>query len=257
MTLTFRGIDEARLGFTMNISFIVCVSDSSVMTENLMRSPCLAPGTAHQLIMTYGCRSAAEGFEMGMRLACGDIVVFVHQDICLPHGWDNIFISGYQKVRSQMPAEVVGIYGLSAIKNGEEPRRLGAVNDRGEWLRGNVPLPARAQSLDELLIAVPRGSRLRLDPELGFDLYATDLVLQAESTGGCGAVIEAPCEHHSSLPRTHIPRPILERFRKAALIFERKWSARFPIETPCIRFDSARPVADLLEDLQNRGDSHD
>lgn len=257
MTLPFRRVDEARSGSAMKISFIVCVSDGPVMTDNLMRSPCLAPGTVHQLILAYGCRNAAEGFDMGMRVASGEVVVFVHQDVFLPPGWDNTFISGYQKVRGLMSAEVVGIYGLSAVKDGEEPRRLGAVNDRGEWLRGDIPLPARAQSLDELLIAVPRGSRLRLDPELGFDLYATDLVLQAESAGGCGAVIDAPCEHHSSLPRTHIPRPILERFGKAALVFERKWASRFPIETPCIRFDPDRPAADLLEYLQSRVDSHD
>lgn len=233
----------------MKLSFVVCVSDTGILAANLMRSPCLTHGSPHQLILVHGCPNAAEGFSRGMSLASGDILVFVHQDVFLPDGWDKSFISGFMEARNQMPAGVVGIYGLSAPKDAGRPQQLGAVNDRGEWLRGTVPLPARAQSLDELLFAVPRGSRLRLDPELGFDLYATDLVLQAEAGGGCGAVVEAPCEHRTSLPRRNIPRSIVERLRKSALVFERKWAFRFPIETPCIRFDPLHPVTETVEEM--------
>lgn len=233
----------------MKLSFVVCVSDTEVLAANLMRSPCLTHDSTHQLILMHGCRNAAEGFNRGMALASGDIIIFVHQDVFLPAGWDKRFISGFMEARSQMPAEVVGVYGLSAPKGAEKSQQLGVVNDRGEWLRGTVPLPARAQSLDELLFAVPRGSRLRLDPDLGFDLYATDLVLQAEAKGGCGAVVEAPCDHSSSLPRTNIPRSIIERFRKSALIFEQKWVSHFPIETPCIRFDHSCPTTERIEEM--------
>lgn len=236
------------------LSFIVCVSDTAVMTENLMRSPCLGRGSAHQLIAVYGCRSAAEGFSRGMPFAVGDIIVFVHQDVLLPAGWDDSFVEGFMKARSLMPAEVVGVYGLSAPNAEGKTEKLGSVNDRGEWLRGTEPLPAKAQSLDELLVALPRGCGLRPDPELGFDLYATDLVLQAESRGGCGAVVEAPCEHRSSLQRTHIPRHIVDRFRKAAMVFEHKWAERFPIETPCIRFDTARSAAAEVEEICRQAD---
>lgn len=234
---------------TVKLSFVVCVSDTEVLAANLMRSPCLTNGSTHQLIFVHGCRNAAEGFNRGMTLAGGDIIVFVHQDVFLPSGWDKRFISGFMEARHRMPAEVVGIYGLNAPKGAEKSRQLGAVNDRGEWLRGTEPLPARAQSLDELLFAVPRGSRLRLDPDLGFDLYATDLLLQAEAGGGCGAVVDAPCEHRSSLPRANISQSTVERFRKSALTFERKWASRFPIETPCIRFDTSRPVTKRIEEI--------
>jgi hypothetical protein len=103
--------------------------------------------------------------------------------------------------------------------------------------------------LDELLFAVPRGSSLRLDPDLGFDLYATDLVLQAEERGGCGAVVEAPCEHRSSLPRTNLPRLIVGRFTKSARVFERKWASRFPLDTPCMKFDLSVPVEEAIEKM--------
>jgi len=235
--------------FLMKLSFVVCVSDTAILEANLMQSPCLCPESTHQLICVHGCRSAAEGFDQGMALASGDIIVFVHQDVFLPAGWDERFIAGFVEARRRMPAEVVGIYGLSVSENKGQPSHLGAVKDRGEWLRGTLPLPAQAQSLDELLFAIPRGSRLRLDPELGFDLYATDLVCQASERGGCCAVVDAPCEHRSSLPRTNIPRSLVDRFRKAALVFERKWAARFPIETPCIRFDISQPVTDKLEEI--------
>lgn len=236
----------------MKLSFVVCVSDTEILSTNLMTSPCLAHDSAHQLILVYSCRSAAEGFNRGMTLAGGDIIVFVHQDVFLPAGWDKLFISGFVEARNQMPAEVVGVYGLSAPKSGERPLQLGIVNDRGTWLRGTSPLPARTQSLDELLFAVPRGSSLRLDPDLGFDLYATDLVLQAEARGCCGAVVEAPCEHRSSLPRAKVPRSIVERFRKSALAFEQKWVSRLPLETPCIKFDISHPVDKRIEEIINQ-----
>ena len=233
----------------MKLSFVVCVSDTKILAANLMPSPCLTHDSTHQLILVHGCRNAADGFNRGMTLASGDIIVFVHQDVFLPAGWDRRFISGFLEARKQMPAEVVGVYGLSSPKGGEKPLELGIVNDRGKWLRGTIPLPARTQSLDELLFAVPRGSSLRLDPDLGFDLYATDLVLQAEARGCCGAVVEAPCEHRSSLPRAKIPRSIVERFRKSALAFEQKWASRLPLETPCIQFDTCRPVDERIEEL--------
>lgn len=233
----------------MKLSFVVCVSDAETLAANLMRSPCLGTGSSHQIILVHGCRNAAEGFDRGMSLATGDILVFVHQDVFLPHGWDRAFIAGFREARSKMPAEVVGIYGLTSPKDEGNPRQLGTVNDRGELLRGTVPLPARAQSLDELLFAVPRASSLRLDPDLGFDLYATDLVLQAEGRGNCGAVVDAPCEHRSALPRTGIPRSTVERFRKSALVFEQKWMSRFPLQTPCIRFDVSSPVTVKIDDL--------
>lgn len=233
----------------MKLSFAVCVSDTEILTANLMLSPCLTHDSDHQLILVHNCRNAAEGFNRGMTLASGDIIVFVHQDVFLPAGWDKRFISGFVEARNQMSAEVVGVYGLSAPKGGGKPLQLGMVNDRGKWLRGTMPLPARAQSLDELLFAVPRGSSLKLDPDLGFDLYAIDLVLQAEARGGCGAVVEAPCEHRSSLPRAKIPRSTIERFRKSALAFEQKWASRLPLETPCIKFDASRPVAERIEEI--------
>lgn len=238
----------------MKLSFVVCVSDANVLAENLMSSPCLSNGSAHQLILVHGCRNASEGFGHGMTFASGDIMVFVHQDVFLPAGWDKAFAAGFVNARRRMPAEVVGVYGLGASAENGKSRQLGFVNDRGEWLRGTEPLPARAQSLDELLIAVPRGSILRPDPELGFDLYATDLVLQAESGGGCGAVVEAPCEHRSSLQRTQIPRGLADRFRKSAMVFERKWARRFPIETPCILFTPDRSAAAEVEEIFRQSD---
>ncbi|MFZ5775280.1 MAG: glycosyltransferase [Thermodesulfobacteriota bacterium] len=231
----------------MRLSFVVCVSDAAVLAANLLASPCLAPGSAHQLIEVHDCRSAAEGFEQGMLLASGEILVFVHQDVFLPQGWDEAFISGFVASRRELGAEVVGVYGLAPALAGQAARPLGEVVDRGELLQGEEPLPARAQSLDELLFAVPRQSRLRLDPRLGFDLYATDLVLQAEARGGCGAVVRAACEHRSTLPRAGIPPAILRRFQGAAAVFEEKWAHRLPIETPCGSFSREEPMTGRIE----------
>ena len=231
----------------MKISFVVCVSDKEVLESNLLRSPCVQRSSTHQLICITDCTSAAQGFEYGLIQASGNILCFVHQDVFLPQGWDERFLQGVLSVRKLFGAEVIGVYGYGVDTEGNRPRPCGEIIDRGEMLKGECCLPCRAHSLDELLFAVPLPSRLRLDESLGFDLYATDLVLQVEAAGSCGAIIWAPCEHHSSLPRKDIPLAVLQRFQTASKVFEKKWAHRFPVRTSCVRFTAEKPVSAEIE----------
>jgi hypothetical protein len=223
-----------------------------VLAANLLASPCLQPATGHQLIEVYGCSSAAQGFEQGITLARHDIVVWVHQDVFLPEGWDRHFVTGFVAAR-RMGAEMVGVYGLGVAGADGILSPVGEVVDRGRLLCGTSRQgPQRASSMDELLFAVPRTTALRLDPELGFDLYATDLILQLEARGGWAAVVWASCEHRSALPLDSIPPELLPRFHRAARVFERKWAHRFPLETLCGRFSREEPISDWLQSLMDQ-----
>ncbi len=42
------------------LSFVACVSDEATLQANRLRSPCLGPGTPHEIILLRNCRSAAE-----------------------------------------------------------------------------------------------------------------------------------------------------------------------------------------------------
>ena len=89
-------------------------------------------------------------------------------------------------------------------------------------------------------MAVRVGSGLRMDPNLGFDFYGTDLVLQAKGKGQCAAVVDAYCEHWSQTPNAlPLPEKMLARITKNANAFERKWAHSLPLSTSC--FDIAEP----------------
>lgn len=232
----------------MPFSFVICTNDSGTLNRRLLASPLFASEHEHQLITVWGAASAAEGVAHGRALARHPWVVFVHQDVVLPLGWDARFASRLREAQARFPAlAVVGLYGVT-----DDGREAGHVDDRSVILRPPEPLPAAVSSLDELLFAFPRDLDLALDPALGYHLYATDLVLAARLRGLQAVVVDAPCAHLSTLPRVPpFPRAMLEAFLASSRVFERKWEAAFPLTTPCIRFDlggsASRELGRLLE----------
>lgn len=222
--------------------FVVGVNDIGTFQQRLMQSPCLQPG-GWPVIAHVGARSAAEAFNGAMdgaaRAAGVRWLIWVHQDVVLPVGWDVRFLAALAEAEQRFPRlAVAGVYGLEGTNPGA--RRAGHLLDRGEVLREPTPLPCPADSLDELLFAVRTDSGLRLDPDLGYDFYATDVVLQAQARGLQAAVVDAYCEHWSSTPKLPPFKPsTVARVLASARAFERKWAARLPVSTPC--FDISRP----------------
>ncbi len=190
------------------LSFVTGVSQWDVLLRNLARSPCLQKG---QLAWSAVCNasSAADAFNAAMVAAESQVhedatqsltgnhwLVWVHQDVYLPAGWNVHFSKSLQEAQTQWPhLAVAGVYGVSGF--GADCVRSGHVLDRGNDLKEPAPLPSLTDSLDELLVAVKVGSGLRMDPALGFDFYGTDLVLEAKGKGLCAAVVNAYCEHWS------------------------------------------------------------
>jgi hypothetical protein len=70
------------------LTFVACVSDQEVLGANLLASPCLKPGSPHELILVKNCRSAAAGLNLGIARARREFFVCLHQDVRLPPGWD-------------------------------------------------------------------------------------------------------------------------------------------------------------------------
>ena len=74
------------------LTFVVCVSDPDILKSNLLASPCLAPGTPHEVIKVNKAPNAAAGLNQGLERAKHDLIVCVHQDVCLPKDWDKQLI---------------------------------------------------------------------------------------------------------------------------------------------------------------------
>jgi hypothetical protein len=235
------------------LSFVTCATDPEVLTRRLLASPCLAR-RRHPLATYAGCDSAAAAFNAEMvRAPDAEWLVWVHQDVFLPESWDTALLQGIAEAERQLPnLAVAGVYGIAGAHPGF--RRAGQVVDRGTALDEPEPLPAEACSLDELLLAVRADSGLLLDPALGFDFYGTDLVLSAREAGWRAAVVRAPCEHHSTLPRQgRLPSRAFERLARSAAAFERKWAHRLPLQTSWVLIEAAGDSVRFLRRLVESG----
>ncbi len=236
------------------LSFVACASDVAVLEKRLLASPCLRRG-GHLLAVYFNAASAAHGFNAAMAAVSSTPtgaawLVWVHQDVFLPEGWDTQFIQALAGALQRFPRlAVAGVYGVAGA--GADARRAGHVLDKGSLLREPAPLPCLVDSLDELLFAVRVDSGLLLDPALGFDFYATDLVLQAQAAGWQCAVVDAFCEHWSGTPASgDVPPGVVQRIQANGAAFEQKWRGRLPVTTPCFEIgepgDVARAIARIV-----------
>jgi hypothetical protein len=233
----------------IELTFVVCANDLQVLDQRLLASPCLRQGGC-RLVVNFNATSAAQCFNsvmLGARNQAPSWLVWVHQDVHLPDDWDIRFTQALEAATLQFQKlAVVGVYGVAGT--GTHARRAGHVLDRGTLLQEPTPLPCLVNSLDELLFAVRLDTGLELDPALGFDFYATDLVLQAQALGWQCAVVDACCEHWSATPTCGVvAQAVVQRINASARIFEGKWAHQLPITTPC--FDIAKPgdVAAFIE----------
>ena len=237
---------------TVKVSFVSCVTDLQVFQERLLASPCLQRG-GHALTVFHNVDSAAAGFNAALKSAApGSWLVWVHQDVFLPEGWDSLFVNALAVAQQQFPKlAVAGVYGINGA--GANSRRAGHVLDRGLLLHEAAELPCAVDSLDELLFAVSVDSGLELDAALRFDFYATDLVLQAQTKGWQCAVVDAYCEHWAQTPASGaVPQTMLQRILDSALVFEKKWAQRLPVTTPCFSIERAGDVAACLNQIATK-----
>jgi len=232
------------------LGLVCAASNSDTLRRCLLASPALK-NAALPVVVVYGAPDAASVLDAAYASGFDvDWWLWVHQDVVLPEGWFDNFGAQLARALEHWPnLAVVSNYGLSI-----DGRRAGSLLDRGELLHESLPLPCLARSFDEHLIAIRRSAGLRFDPELGFDLYGTDVVLSAEQAGLPAAVLPLYCEHWSTTPKyPPFPRALVARYLKSATHFEQKWQAALPISSPHMSFDfvgsaaaqcSALPVLD-------------
>ena len=215
---------------------IVCAAnDTNTLRRCLLASPALR-SVSLPMVVVYGAPNAAvvldTAYSSGFNV---DWWIWLHQDVILPEGWFDGFHKQLAQALARWPdLATVSNYGLNA-----SGQRAGVLLDRGELLREELALPCLARSFDEHLIGLRASAGLRFDPELGFDLYGTDVVLCAETAGLPAAVLPLYCEHWSSTPKyPPFSGGLISRYLKSATYFERKWQAALPIASPCMSFDS-------------------
>lgn len=111
-----RSRDDEKEDALLPISFVACVSDRAMLTANLLASPCLGPGSPHDVIAIGDAPSAAAGLNAGLERAEHELIVCVHQDVSLPNGWDRRVVEQFRRAEERFgPIGVAGIYGVGPV----------------------------------------------------------------------------------------------------------------------------------------------
>lgn len=214
-------------GPSVPFSVIVPVNRPWQYELNIARSPGLVEVNA-EIIAVQDAGSAAAAYAAGAARASHAWHVLVHQDVYFPTG------SGYalarqlgdltQAGRARQP---VGFAGLAATP-GDGIRHAGTVIDRTTLFRH--PASGEAVSVDEFAVALHRDSECRIDPTLGWHLWATDLCLQAHQHAGRAAasIVDVPLFHNSTTGYT-----LPEAFHASAQTLIEKHPDRVSIPTLC------------------------
>ena len=220
-----RAVDVAPTSATPPITVVACTNDDAQLAHNLLASPCLVDGR-HEVLLYAGMTSAAEGLNRGIEEASNDVVVLVHQDVYLPGWWPaQLWAQWEAAAAAGGPVGVGAAFGVRYRKT--DRTSVGHVVDRDRLLWKPTPLPADVDTVDEMLLVVPRVTPLRFEPALGWDLYGADFALQAHAAGLRAVVLDVPCFHNSLRAGLGIS------YSESAAVLASKWVDEAVIVTSC------------------------
>lgn len=200
---------------------------------NIEQSPGLREVDA-RIVSCRHAHDAAEALQTALPSCEAEWVLLCHQDVYFPAGFGqhlNALLAGIPATdRSRALIGFVGI-GVNAGTRSFEP--AGFVIDRLH--AADHPASDKAVSIDELAIVIARDSIHRIDPALGWHLWATDLCLTAICEHQVFPRIVRLPLFHNSVTDYQLP----PAFFDAAALLARKHASFGPIPTLCGTIDAA------------------
>lgn len=157
-----------------------------------------------------------------------DWVLQCHQDIYFPEGFGHrlqALLAGIAP--ADRPRTLIGFAGMGVDATRGTYENAGFVIDRGH--RFDHPASQQAVSIDELAIVIARDSIHRIDPQMGWHLWATELCLAAICTHKVFAQIVRLPLFHNSVNDYRLP----DEFHAAAQRLAAKYPDFGPIHTLC------------------------
>jgi hypothetical protein len=238
-----RGFDHApRHAAQALFSVVVPTTRETQLRANIERSPGLHEVRA-QVISCRGASSPAEALTQSLAHCDSDWVLFCHQDVYFPRGFGEQLNAVLAAVPPEARASALfGFIGMGVNRTTLACEPAGFVIDRLH--RADHAPSDSVLSIDELAIVVARESIHRIDPALGWHLWATDLCLAAVCTHSVfPRIVRLPLFHNSSndylLPAA---------YHEAAASLRRKYPDFGPIPTLCGTIDAALPGQADTED---------
>ena len=212
------------------VTFVVAVSDDTVLSKNLLCSPIFKYSYTYEIIIQRDFASASLAYNDAINRASGRYVIFVHQDVYLPHEWDIRLAESICSIeKKKVNWAVLGVYGVTKDK-----KKCGIVYSNGlQKTLGRVSPPVLVRTIDELLIVLDKKTAISFDDQMpGFHLYGTDICLAANAAGYSVLAISNFVIHNSL--RIH---RLDRKFWKTVRWMRSKWKYALPLDTPCIVLD--------------------
>lgn len=178
-------------------SVVVPTTRETQLRLNVEHSPGLREVDA-RLVSYRRAASPAEALAGSVQHVETDWVLLCHQDVYFPAGFGQRLNELLAAIAPEdVPRTLIGFAGMgvNARQQGYEP--AGFVIDRRH--RFDHPASEAAVSIDELAIVIARDSVHRIDPALGWHLWATDLCIEAICTHKVfPRIVRLPLFHNSS-----------------------------------------------------------
>ena len=220
-----------------DLCIIVASNDEACLQRNLLASALIAAGVP--VHVERGAPSASIAYNRGMDATTAPIILFAHQDVWFPPGWDRRLARAIAHLDKAAPNwALIAPFGMSP-----DGRHVGDVwsSSLGRRVGAPVEAPTAVQSFDELAFVMRRDAGLRFDEALPlWHFYGTDIVQTALSSGRGAFVIDAPLVHNDG----HKPW-LGADFTAGYNFIRRKWRARLPIRSPILwvtRFGLSLPI---------------
>lgn len=216
------------------LSFVVAYNKVDILEQNLLSSPCIKD-KKYQLIAEKGASSASITYNKALEKVQSPYVIFVHQDVYLPSGWDEKLLVQIKSIEEDGHLwGVLGCYGVS--NNGT---RYGHVYSNGLGrILGSAGTTQKASTIDEMIIILNRNADICFDNKLpGYHFYGTDICFEAKSKLRENFIIKNFCIHNS-LP----VRKLDKSFWNACEFIRRKWFNELPIVTTCVHIHKSHLI---------------
>ncbi len=210
-----------------NLSVIARATNPVQLGLNLSRSPALLELEA-EVLGVRDVESAASAFSLVTARVTTPWLMFCGQEVYLPRGSGSAIASLLETIDpNDAPSTVIGLAGVG-IDAASKPYRAGLVVEGLQLFDG--PEADRALSIEDYAVILHRDCPFALDPELGWEFWATDLCLQAARQSRFARVARIPVFCNASGDGAHNESLMIagtylaEKYPEMKTIVTRRWN---------------------------------
>lgn len=214
-----------------DLCIVVACNSDAILQNNLLRSEMVSTGIVPVSVIRNAA-SAAIAYNSGLDNTTAPFVIFAHQDVYFPPGWESRLSKAIAEVERLDPNwALIAPFGMS--EDGSEHRGDVWTTSLGAQVGRSAQRPVRAQGFDELAMVLRRASGLRFDEQLPcFHFYGTDIVQTARTTGHGAYVVDLPLVHNDGFHGR-----LGSDFTTAYHYMRRKWRRNLPLRTSVLWID--------------------